>query len=145
MIEPLQTTLPNRLFVYGTLMTTAAHPMGLLLHNNGHRIGNGTIRARLYIIDDPDEPGLNFYPGALPSGSAHDKVHGELYELTAPELVLEQFDDYEACSARWPEPYEFLRRTVDVSMQGRADPACHHLSLYMGCQHGPAHTVRALQ
>ena len=105
-----------RLFVYGTLLTTAAHPMGKLLREHGTILGHGSIRARLYIIDDPDEPGQNEYPGAVPSGSPSDRVHGEVYQLTAPDLVLHQFDDYEACSPRWPEPHEFLRRRVEVAM-----------------------------
>ena len=116
------------LFVYGTLLTVARHPMGNLLREHGEYTGCGSIRARLYIINDPDAPDQNFYPGAVPSGNVGDRVHGELYSLRAPELVLEQFDDYEACSARWPEPHEFLRRRVDVLLDcGTIQPAITYL------------------
>jgi len=105
------------LFVYGTLLTVADHPMGNLLRTHGALRGRGSIRARLYMIDDPDDPGQNFYPGALPSGDPQDRVYGELYNLTDPGAVLPQFDEYEACSANWPEPHEFLRRTVPVTLE----------------------------
>ena len=90
--------------------------------------GRGSIRARLYIIDDPDAPGENSYPGALPSGNPSDRVFGELYEIHAPEIVFPKFDDSEACSPRWPEPHEFLRRTVSVTMEsGEAREAVTYL------------------
>ena len=109
------------LFVYGTLLTVARHPMGNLLREHGEYTGCGSIRARLYIINDPDEPDQNFYPGAVPSGNIGDRVHGELYSLRAPELVLEQFDDYEACSARWP-PAIGLECSAGVPRAARRSP-----------------------
>lgn len=106
----------DHLFVYGTLLAGAEHPMGTLLRGHARYVNHGTIRARLYIIDDPDEPGQNRYPGAVPSGNPADRVHGEVYALDDAETVLAAFDDYEACSPRWPEPHEFLRRRVTVEM-----------------------------
>ena len=56
------------LFVYGTLTRTAGHPMGARLRAHSAYVGPGAIRARRYVIRDPD--GLEgAYPGALPSGS----------------------------------------------------------------------------
>lgn len=107
---------PVYLFVYGTLRASAEHPMGDLLRANADLVGPGSIQARLYIIDDPDMPGENSYPGALPSRDPDDRVHGELYHLTAPDTVLPAFDDFEACSAQWPEPHEFMRRRASVSL-----------------------------
>ncbi len=90
--------------------------MGTLLRENGTLIGRGSIQARLYIINDPDDPGQNFYPGALPSPRAADRVYGEIYEVHAPDDVFDAFDAYEACSPDWPEPHEFLRRKVMVRL-----------------------------
>lgn len=112
----MSTTPETCLFVYGTLLTTAIHPMGKLLRDNSDLLGHGSIRARLYIIDDPDLPGQNEYPGAVPSHDPAERVYGEVYSLLTPELILERFDDYEACSPRWPEPHEFMRRNVEVAM-----------------------------
>lgn len=120
--------IADHLFVYGTLLTVADHPMGALLRQHATFAGRGAIRARLYIIDDPDDPRQNSYPGAVPSGDVSDLVHGELYRLTNPESVLPQFDDYEACSPNWAEPHEFLRRRVPVSLDdGRALEAICYL------------------
>ncbi len=105
------------LFVYGTLRASADHPMGRLLRDHAELIGAGSIRARLYVIDDPDEPGQNFYPGALPSPDPGDRVYGELYLITRPEHVFAAFDRYEACSPDHPEPHEFILRQIPVRME----------------------------
>ncbi len=104
------------LFVYGTLLAVAEHPMGRLLQQNGRLLGEGFIRARLYMIDDPDAPGENRYPGALPSPAPSDRVYGEVHEIHAPDILFPAFDDFEACGPNWPEPHEFLRRQVDVTL-----------------------------
>lgn len=105
------------LFVYGTLLTVSEHPMGALLRAHSDLVGKGSIRACLYMIDDPDQPGQNTYPGALPSGDPDDDVFGEVYRLREPDKVLPAFDDFEACSPRWPEPHEFVLRRVPVTME----------------------------
>jgi gamma-glutamylcyclotransferase (GGCT)/AIG2-like uncharacterized protein YtfP len=107
------------LFVYGTLLTNAGHPLAEQLQRRGRKLGTGSIRARLYIIDDPDDPGRNSYPGAVPSADPADRVHGEVHELEGDTTGLFSIlDDFEACSARWPEPHEFLRRSMTVEMTG---------------------------
>jgi len=105
------------LFVYGTLLTVSQHPMGELLRRTADPVGKGAIQARLYVIDDPDLPGQNAYPGALPSPDPADRVHGEVYRLRDAAAVLPVFDEYEGCSDAWPEPHEFVLRTVRVRMQ----------------------------
>ncbi|MGR3501427.1 gamma-glutamylcyclotransferase family protein [Pseudaestuariivita sp.] len=109
--------MTERLFVYGTLRASADHPMGRLLRDHAALIGTGTIRARLYIINDPDTPGDNFYPGAVPCASDAERVEGEVYALHDPETVQAAFDEYEACSPNWPEPHEFILRRVPVTLQ----------------------------
>ena len=105
------------LFVYGTLLTVADHAMGALLRAHSRFVGSGSIQARLYIIDDPDAPGENSYPGALPAAAPQDRVWGDVYHLDNPSTVLPAFDDYEACSDKWPEPHEFMLRRVTVRMK----------------------------
>lgn len=104
------------LFVYGTLLTVADHPMGNRLRADATLVGAGFMRACLYVIDDPEEPG-NRYPGAMPSGHEEDRVYGELYHLHAPDPLLAAFDIYEACDPTRPEPHEFLRRTIPVTLE----------------------------
>lgn len=111
------TARPDTLFVYGTLLAVAEHPMGQLLRDTSNRIGSGSIQARLYEIDDPDMPGENSYPGALPSPHAGDRVFGDVFRLLEPERVLTAFDAYEACTPDYPEPHEFALRGVRVQME----------------------------
>ncbi|MGP6087681.1 gamma-glutamylcyclotransferase family protein [Antarctobacter jejuensis] len=103
------------LFVYGTLMTVADHPIGHRLREDASLVGHGWIRACLYTIDDPEEPG-NLYPGAVPSGHEEDRVFGEVYTLRNTGSLLPALDEYEACDASRPEPHEFLRRSVPVTL-----------------------------
>ena len=106
----------TRLFVYGSLLTSAKHPLGEMLRSRATLIGTGYIRARLYMIADP-RTGADAYPGAVPSRSAADRVHGELYVLKGdPSGLFKILDDYENCSAEFPEPHEFRRRDVSVML-----------------------------
>lgn len=106
----------SHLFVYGTLLTAADHPMGTRLRAETEFVGHGWVRARLYNIEDPEDLG-NRYPGAVPSGYESDRVYGELYALTGQtESLIAAFDIYEACDPSRPEPHEFMRRRVPVSM-----------------------------
>ncbi|MBY6113537.1 gamma-glutamylcyclotransferase [Mameliella alba] len=115
------------LFVYGTLLTVADHPMGRKLHEASDFVGSGWIRACLYHIEDPEEPG-NRYPGAVPSGYDDDRVYGELYALHDAEALLPAFDRYEACDPSRPEPHEFQRREIPVTLENaRVIPAVSYL------------------
>lgn len=77
---------PN-LFVYGTLLSTAGHPMGARLRRQARLIGEASIQGRLY--------DLGRYPGLLASADAPWKVHGELYALDSPATALKWLDAYE--------------------------------------------------
>jgi len=108
---------PERLFIYGTLMAAAEHPMGAMLAANARLLGRGSIRARLYIVHEEDDAGPNSYPAAIASAYAQDRVWGEVHTITGdPEPLFSAFDDYEACTPRWPTPYEFLLRPVEVAL-----------------------------
>ena len=117
----------DRLFIYGTLLAVAEHPMGDLLRTAGRFVGVGAIQARLYVIDDPDAPGQNAYPGAVPSPDPADQVHGEIWAVHDP-AIWPRLDAFEACSDDWPEPHEFLLRAVEVRMEdGSLLPARSYL------------------
>jgi len=108
----------TRLFVYGTLLASAKHPLGDVLRGSATLIGPGSIQGRLYMIRDR-ETGLDAYPGAAPSPLQSDRVHGELYALTGDVgRLLRLLDDYENCSPDWPEPHEFKRHAVSVAVAG---------------------------
>lgn len=106
----------DRLFTYGTLVTAARHPLGDLVREKARFVGAGSICARLYLIDDPEDPGANFFPGALPSPDPADRVFGEIYDVIDPDPLYAALDDFEACGPAWPEPQEFILRSVEVVM-----------------------------
>ncbi len=75
------------LFVYGSLMSSARHPMGERLRREARLVGAATIQARLYRI--------SWYPGAVASGDPDERVHGEIYALENPDRALAWLDAYE--------------------------------------------------
>ncbi|MEM7068014.1 MAG: gamma-glutamylcyclotransferase family protein, partial [Pseudomonadota bacterium] len=105
---------PELLFIYGTLMAVAQHPLGDLLRENGKFVGKGSIQARLYEVTETDQQGVNTYPGAVPSAFEEDRVHGEVWRVTDRKKVFPIFDRFEACTPDWPEPYEFELRKIPV-------------------------------
>jgi len=87
------------LFVYGTLLRSAAHPMHALLRETASPLGDARVRGVLYRVAA--------YPGiVLDAGSGW--VSGELYHLRDPG-VLERLDAYEGAGPQDPEPREYRR------------------------------------
>ena len=109
-------TISDRLFVYGTLMRGYEHPMARLLSRSADFIGEATCRGRLYLV--------KHYPGLVESDDAGDIVFGEVYRLRARDELLREFDMYEACGADFPEPPQYVRKMLEVSLtDGTADKA----------------------
>jgi gamma-glutamylcyclotransferase (GGCT)/AIG2-like uncharacterized protein YtfP len=100
----------DRLFVYGTLMRGYVHPMARLLSANAEYLGEATCRGRLYMV--------KHYPGLVLSDDARETVHGELYRLRETDAMLREFDMYEACGEGFPEPTQYLRRMLSVTLAG---------------------------
>jgi gamma-glutamylcyclotransferase (GGCT)/AIG2-like uncharacterized protein YtfP len=94
------------LFVYGTLLSTAGHPMGTRLRREATPVGPGTVRGRLY--------SLGRYPGLVEADGAGSLVHGELYALKTPAVTLKWLDAYEGIVPGRAEesPYERVVRPV---------------------------------
>jgi gamma-glutamylcyclotransferase (GGCT)/AIG2-like uncharacterized protein YtfP len=82
--------------------------MAKLLSRSADFIGEATCRGRLYLV--------KHYPGLVLSDEPADIVFGELYRLRARDELLGEFDMYEACGAGFPEPTEYLRRMLDVTL-----------------------------
>jgi gamma-glutamylcyclotransferase (GGCT)/AIG2-like uncharacterized protein YtfP len=101
--------MTTRLFVYGTLLSTAGHAMGTRLQREARLIGAGTVRGRLY--------SLGRYPGLVETDGAGRLVHGELYALKMPAVSLKWLDAYEGMVPDWPDesPYERVVRRVRLN------------------------------
>jgi gamma-glutamylcyclotransferase (GGCT)/AIG2-like uncharacterized protein YtfP len=96
------------LFVYGTLMRGYEHPMARLLSANADFLGEASCCGRLYMV--------KHYPGLLLSDDAADIVFGELYRLRAVEDMLREFDMYEACGEGFPEPTQYVRQLLTLTL-----------------------------
>ena len=98
----------DRLFVYGTLMRGFDHPMARLLAGHAEFLGEATCRGQLFLI--------KHYPGLVLSDAASDLVHGELFHMRVPDELLRELDMYEACGDGFPQPTEYLRQMLSVTL-----------------------------
>lgn len=94
--------------MYGTLREAAATDMHRMLTSEADLISRASYQGRLYLVDG--------YPGAVPSPDARDLVHGELYRMRRPGLLLRQLDEYEGCGDQYPAPQEYVRRIETISL-----------------------------
>ena len=97
------------LFVYGTLMRRAKHPMHAHLARHAQFVGEACFNGRMYE--------LGGYPGAVASADPNDKIFGELYRLKNPDAVFRALDEYEGCGPNDPQPTEYVRRKTVVCRQ----------------------------
>jgi gamma-glutamylcyclotransferase (GGCT)/AIG2-like uncharacterized protein YtfP len=110
----------DHLFVYGTLMRGFDHPMAQLLSRAADFIGEARCSGRLYLV--------KHYPGLVLSDDASDVVFGELFRLHHAEEILREFDMYEACGEGFPQPTEYLRQMVEITLgNGEAREAWTYL------------------
>jgi gamma-glutamylcyclotransferase (GGCT)/AIG2-like uncharacterized protein YtfP len=96
------------LFVYGTLMRGFDHPMARLLSANADFLGAARCLGRLYLV--------KHYPGLVLSDDPADIVHGELFRLREREPMLREFDMYEACGENFPQPTEYVRQMLPLTL-----------------------------
>ncbi len=104
--------MAQHLFVYGTLMSGAGHPMGARLGREGRLVGPARIKGRLYRLD--------WYPALVESGPDDGEVHGEVYELASPEASFEWLDAYEGIIPGREDQSDYARveRTVQTGAGG---------------------------
>lgn len=102
----------QHLFVYGTLLSGAGHPMGARLGREGLLVGPALIKGRLF--------NLGRYPALVEREADAGTVHGETYALTTPATSLRWLDAYEGIvpgrEARCD--YERVQRSVRLEAGG---------------------------
>ncbi|WP_315835090.1 gamma-glutamylcyclotransferase family protein [Bradyrhizobium prioriisuperbiae] len=96
------------LFVYGTLMRRARHPMAAMLAANADFVGEGRYAGRLYMI--------SHYPGVVPSTMAGDVVFGDVYVLRHPSRLLRRLDVYEGSGPLSQKPVQYVRRLQTIAL-----------------------------
>lgn len=94
------------LFVYGTLLKEAGHPMHKVLLGQSDFVSPGRLQGRLYAVHD--------YPGAVLSRRRGQWVHGELYAMRHPASLLARLDHYEGCAPEVPPPHEYRREIQPI-------------------------------
>jgi gamma-glutamylcyclotransferase (GGCT)/AIG2-like uncharacterized protein YtfP len=92
--------MSDLLFVYGTLMRAARHPMHNHVAAHADYVTDATFRGRLYLV--------HHYPGVVDSDESDDLVFGELY-LLRNRAAFADLDDYEGCGPNAPQPAEYVR------------------------------------
>ncbi|MBD9356653.1 gamma-glutamylcyclotransferase family protein [Methylomonas albis] len=97
---------PHYLFVYGTLRRDHQNQIQHPFLSTCLYINDASMRGELFAIDA--------YPGAIAAGTT--LVKGELYLMQDPEQTLSALDIYEECTAQFPEPHEYMRRELAVSL-----------------------------
>jgi gamma-glutamylcyclotransferase (GGCT)/AIG2-like uncharacterized protein YtfP len=102
----------RRMFVYGTLMSTAGGAYGQAARSRLKREAPerqaAVMRGRLFE--------LGRYPGLTDSADAHDEVHGQLLELTDPAATMHWLDEYEAISTDPDTDNEYARVVRSVRL-----------------------------
>jgi gamma-glutamylcyclotransferase (GGCT)/AIG2-like uncharacterized protein YtfP len=97
---------PELVFFYGTLMTPFHRTARLRIDQHLAYRGSGTIEAALF--------DLGIYPAAVPVTG--ERVHGELYEMRHPTIVLPALDELEGYRPGHPEKSLYTRTRTRVRL-----------------------------
>jgi gamma-glutamylcyclotransferase (GGCT)/AIG2-like uncharacterized protein YtfP len=98
------------IFVYGTLRSRTASRMRETLMLHCEYFSDGHMQGKLYEV--------GHYPGAVESQFSVDRVYGELYRIVDNDSVLTRLDDYEECTDHFPEPHEYIRNQIPITLAG---------------------------
>ncbi len=101
--------IPDKLFVYGTLLKDLGHPMAKKLQEESDFLGKGYFRGRLFDIGE--------YPAAVLAEMGETKVIGEIYSLHHPKETLRWLDAYEGIGEGELKPWEYERKVANVFLQ----------------------------
>lgn len=95
----------NHLFVYGTLRSDVAGPAQRRLMEGLRLVGRASVAGRLH--------DAGWYPAAVESGDAADRITGELYAIEGDaDARMAALDEYEGVDAAHPDLSLFRRRVV---------------------------------
>jgi gamma-glutamylcyclotransferase (GGCT)/AIG2-like uncharacterized protein YtfP len=96
------------IFVYGTLRKETATNMNDILTRYSDYFSAGYLQGKLYEV--------NGYPAAIESNNPQDKVYGEIYKIRNSRLLLPELDTYEECTRQFPEPHEYIRKKLIITL-----------------------------
>ena len=87
--------------------------------SNATHVGHAKFQGKLYLID--------WYPGAIDSDDAANRIVGDLFEIGDNPNLLNQLDIYEGCSPLDCCPHEYHRVVRNVGWDGRSVSAWIYL------------------
>lgn len=105
-------SMPQHLFVYGTLRSEFPHPLAHRLKTQAKLVGLGSAPGVLY--------DFGWYPGAMFKADARTRVIGEVYVLKNTERLLAQLDHYEG-TAEPGNPFQRVPIKVRLDRGGTVD------------------------
>lgn len=94
------------IFVYGTLRKNSNGPKSHLLSDHCQYVADGYILGSLYDLGN--------YPGVLVCEVPKSRVYGECFKVENSAIVLSELDEWEECSASFPDPKLYLRKSCPV-------------------------------
>ncbi|HEV7350877.1 gamma-glutamylcyclotransferase family protein [Telluribacter sp.] len=103
------------LFVYGTLKRGFENPFARMLPQYSSWVGEATMPGRLFQV--------SWYPGALYEPESSCLVHGEVFHLLNPGLLLKELDLYEEVLPVAADSL-YLRREVPVMLANQIELNC---------------------
>jgi gamma-glutamylcyclotransferase (GGCT)/AIG2-like uncharacterized protein YtfP len=98
------------IFFYGTLMTPFNRSARRRMNQHLAFVGTGTIEGALF--------DLGIYPAAVPGSGG--RVHGELYEMLRPIVVLRELDELEGYHPGHHEKSLYTRTRTKVTLEDGA-------------------------
>jgi gamma-glutamylcyclotransferase (GGCT)/AIG2-like uncharacterized protein YtfP len=111
------------LFVYGSLLARAHHPMGERLAREARLMGEGSLPGRLYKVD--------WYPGLVEAADTGERVYGEVHALSDPIRTLRWLDAYEGVAEGGGRDSDYVRSERAVWLAGGAQISCW---VYLYCK-----------
>lgn len=83
--------------------------MASFLQAHSECLGNGYFHGKLYRV--------SWYPGAVLSEDASEKVHGKIFKIQDSDTVFKVLDDYEGTGPNYLEPHLFKKEQVTVFLE----------------------------
>ncbi|WP_372752468.1 gamma-glutamylcyclotransferase [Mariniflexile sp.] len=99
------------LFVYGTLLKDFESYMSKFLERNSEFVGEGYFHGNLYKV--------SWYPGAVLSDNAEEKVYGHIFRILNPEKTFKVLDDYEGIGDTGEHANEYTRTLIEASLDNK--------------------------
>lgn len=111
---------PSYLFVYGTLLQSANNAMSKFLIANSTNLGRAYCIGKLYKI--------SWFPGAVLSDEASDKIYGALVKLEDLEDIFNKLDDYEGYNRNNVADSLFIRKKTRIFTKSSS---CYEAWMYL--------------